>query len=105
MEAFDDPGFRSMANSADLVVADGVPLVWALRALGLPQQHRVRVTPDLLLDVFAICEARGIRMGLYGGTPETLAAFVAFLGDAAPDLEVSFTWSPPVPAARIGRRR
>lgn len=95
MEAFDDPGFRSMVNGAHLVVADGVPLVWALRALGLPQQHRVRVTPDLLLDLLATCEARGIRMGLYGGTPITLAAFVAFLADAAPDLVVAFTWSPP----------
>lgn len=95
MEAVDDRGFRRIVNGADLVVADGVPLVWALRALGLPQRHRVRVTPDLLLDLFAICEARGIRVGLYGGTNETLAAFGAFLADAAPDLEVAFTWSPP----------
>lgn len=95
MEALDDSRLRSIVNGADLVVADGVPLVWALRALGLPQQHRVRVTPDLLLDLFATCEARGIRIGLYGGTPETLAAFVALLADAAPDLQVAFTWSPP----------
>ena len=95
MEAFDDSGFRSIVNRADLVVADGVPLVWALRALRLSQQNRVRVTPDLLLDLFVTCEVRGIRIGLYGGTKETLAAFVAFLADAAPDLEVGFTWSPP----------
>ena len=95
MEAYDDPGFRNIVNGADLVVADGVPLVWALRALGLPQQRRVRVTPDLLIDLFAACEASDIRIGLYGGTPESLAAFNAFLADAAPDLEVAFSWSPP----------
>ena len=95
MEAYDDPAFRALVGDSDLVVADGVPLVWALRALGLPQQRRVRVAPDLLLELFAVCEARGIRLGLYGGTPQTLAAFSAFLADAAPRLEVAYAWSPP----------
>ena len=95
MQAHDDPSFKAVVNAADLVLPDGVPMVWALRALGLPQRQRVRVTPDLLLDLIATCEARGIRMGLYGGTPETLTAFVAFLADAAPALQAPFAWSPP----------
>ena len=95
MEAHDDPTFRALVSEADLVVADGVPLVWALRALGLPQRRRVRVTPDLLLELFVVCEARGTRLGLYGGTKQTLAAFTAFLADAAPRLELACAWSPP----------
>ena len=95
MEAHDDVAFRAIINDSDLVLADGVPVVWALRALALPQQRRVRVTPDLLLELFAVCEARGIRLGLYGGTPETLAAFVAFLSESVPRLEVAYAWSPP----------
>jgi len=95
MEAHDDPAFRKLVSESDLVVADGAPLVWALRALGLPQQRRVRVTPDLLVNLFAVCEARGFRLGLYGGTPQTLDAFTAFLADAAPCLEVKYAWSPP----------
>lgn len=95
MEAHDDVAYRSVVNCADLVLPDGVPLVWALRAFGLPQSRRVRVTPDLLLVLFAACEVRGLKVGLYGGTPDILAAFVSFLKTATPDLELVFSHSPP----------
>jgi N-acetylglucosaminyldiphosphoundecaprenol N-acetyl-beta-D-mannosaminyltransferase len=95
MEAYDDPAYRRMINAADLVLPDGVPLVWALRALGLPQQRRIRVTPDILLTLFAICETGGLKVGLYGSTPRTVDAFLAFLREATPDLEVAFSHSPP----------
>ena len=103
MEAHDDPGFRAIVNAADLVVPDGVPMVWAQRALGLPQQRRVRVTPDLLLELFAICEARGIRLGLYGGTPESLPAFVKCLADAVPRLEVPYHMESTLPSSHRDR--
>lgn len=95
MAAHDDPAFRAVVNGAALVVPDGQPMVWALRALRLPQQARVRVAPDLLLDLFAACAARGLKLGLYGGTPETLQAFVTYLGDDFPGLDVAYAWSPP----------
>ena len=34
MEAFDDPGFRRIVNSADRVTPDRMPLVWSLRRSG-----------------------------------------------------------------------
>ena len=95
MEAYGDATFRESVNSADLVVPDGVPLVWALRLLGLPQRRRVRVSPDLLLELFAASELQGIRIGLYGGTEGALASFVAFLQAACPDLQLAYAWSPP----------
>jgi len=95
MEAWDDPSFRALVNDADLVVADGAPMVWALRLLGLPQQRRVRVSPDLLLELFAACETRGVRLGLYGGSRETLEVFGAFLRRGYPRLEVACAISPP----------
>lgn len=95
MEAHDDPAFRAVVNAANLVLPDGVPMVWALRALGLPQERRVRVTPDLVVELFALCEARGIEVGLYGGTPQALAAFKALLAETLPGLKVTYAWSPP----------
>jgi len=95
MESRDDREFRDIVNGADLVVADGVPMVWALRLLGLPQQRRVRVSPDLLLELFAACEARGLRLGLYGGSLDTLGVFTAFLGRSYPRLEIACAISPP----------
>ena len=71
------------------MLADGVPVAWALRALGLRQRGRVRMTPDLLIELFAACESQGIKLGLYGGEPTTLATFAAFLAETAPDLEVA----------------
>jgi N-acetylglucosaminyldiphosphoundecaprenol N-acetyl-beta-D-mannosaminyltransferase len=95
MEAHDDPAFREVVNGADLVLADGQPMVWALRALGLPARRRVRVTPDLLLELFATCESQGVRVGLYGGTTETAAAFMGLLAKHYPRLEVPYAWAPP----------
>jgi len=55
----------------------------------------VRVSPDLLLELFAACEARGLRVGLYGGSPETLGVFTAFLRREYPRLDVACAMSPP----------
>jgi N-acetylglucosaminyldiphosphoundecaprenol N-acetyl-beta-D-mannosaminyltransferase len=95
MTAHDDAAFRAVVNRAALVVPDGQPMVVALRALGLPQRARVRVAPDLLIELFAGCEARGLKLGLYGGTPETLPAFVRYLNDRFSQLDVAFAWCPP----------
>lgn len=95
MEAHDDVAFRALVNGAELVVPDGVPTVWALRELGLPQRHRVRVTPDLLVELLVVCELKGVKLGLYGGTHEILRAFSAFLLNATPQLEVVYAYSPP----------
>jgi N-acetylglucosaminyldiphosphoundecaprenol N-acetyl-beta-D-mannosaminyltransferase len=40
-EAYDQPDFRVMVNAANLVVPDGVPLVWMMRRMGFLQQERV----------------------------------------------------------------
>jgi N-acetylglucosaminyldiphosphoundecaprenol N-acetyl-beta-D-mannosaminyltransferase len=95
MEARRDPAFRRMVDDSALVLPDGVPLVWALRALGLAQRRRVRVTPDLLLELFVVFEEGGVPIGLYGGAPDVLGAFRSFLATALPRLDVAYTWSPP----------
>ena len=95
MEAHDDVAFQRVVNAADLVLADGQPIAWAMRLLGAPQLRRVRVTPDLVLELFAACEERGVKVGLYGGTPHTLAVFVRSLQRSFPRLDVPYAWSPP----------
>jgi N-acetylglucosaminyldiphosphoundecaprenol N-acetyl-beta-D-mannosaminyltransferase len=95
MQAHDDAAFCAVVNGAALVVPDGQPMVWALRLLGLPQRARVRMAPDLLLDLFAACDARTLKLGLYGGTSETLRVFVGHLTDRFPRLDIAYAWSPP----------
>jgi N-acetylglucosaminyldiphosphoundecaprenol N-acetyl-beta-D-mannosaminyltransferase len=46
IEGWDDPGYNALMEAADLVTPDGMPLVWGLRLLGVPDASRV-YGPDL----------------------------------------------------------
>ena len=94
MEAHDSPEFREVVNGADLVVPDGMPLVWALRMLGCADAQRVR-GPSLLDHVCKAAEERSIPVGFYGSTPETLRALVVNLQARYPELNIAYYYSPP----------
>jgi N-acetylglucosaminyldiphosphoundecaprenol N-acetyl-beta-D-mannosaminyltransferase len=94
MEAFDDAGLRRRLNAAERVTPDGVPLVWALRRLGLREVGRV-YGPTLMSLACRRAEADGIPVGFYGGHPEVLDALVAKLSRRFPRLRIAFAFSPP----------
>ena len=94
MEAYDDSDFKKVVNSADLVVPDGKPLVWALRALGVKNASQVRGS-DLLLKLCKKAENHSIPVGLYGGTQNSLNNFIAFIKKEFPDLSIPFFSAPP----------
>jgi len=94
MEAFDDPAFRAIVNAADRVTPDGVPLVWALRRLGIADAQRV-YGPTLLPVVCALAAERGLAVGFYGGSPEVLEEMTRRLLQRTPGLEIAFVSSPP----------
>jgi N-acetylglucosaminyldiphosphoundecaprenol N-acetyl-beta-D-mannosaminyltransferase len=101
MEAYDHEDFRQDVNASDLVVPDGQPVVWALRFQRVPQQRRVRVSPDWLLQVLAGAQARSLKIGLYGGDPQTLRTFSERLKRYFPALEVAYAWDPPFRALTV----
>lgn len=94
MEAYDSPPFRTAVNSAGMLTPDGMPLVWALRSLGVKQQQRV-YGPDLMLTVCKQAAARGVTVGLYGGRPQALELLQSRLTGMFPGLKIGFAWSPP----------
>src|ERR1700681_2888813 len=94
MEAFDDPAFRRLLNSADMVNPDGVPLVWALRALGEADAERV-YGPDATIAVLAAAEKAGLSVGFYGGTPIALDSLINTLRLRYPHLRIVVCESPP----------
>ena len=94
MEAWDDPEFQRIVNAAELVTADGVPLVWGLRALGAGEATRV-YGPELTPRLCDRAARDGLPVGFYGGTPEVLDALVARLSERCPGLDVRFVHSPP----------
>jgi N-acetylglucosaminyldiphosphoundecaprenol N-acetyl-beta-D-mannosaminyltransferase len=94
MEALDDPTFQTLVNASDLVTPDGMPLVWALRRLGVPSASRV-YGPTLTLHVCERAAEEGVAVGLLGGSPEAIEALVPTLQDRFPGLQVAYAVSPP----------
>lgn len=94
MEAYDDPRFKEFINQADLVTADGMPLVWSLRLQGLRQASRV-YGPDLTPAVLKAAEQERINVGFYGATPAVVAALLSRLNQQNPKLRVTYAQAPP----------
>ncbi len=94
MEAWDDPAFAADLATADLVVCDGRPLVWAARLLGVADARQAR-GQDLMLAVCAEAQRVGLRVGLYGGKPDVLDDLRIELARRFPRLAVAYAWSPP----------
>jgi len=94
MTAWWDPSFREVVNQADLVTPDGMPLVWALRLLGIPDATRV-YGPDLMLALCGRCAPTGIPIYLYGTTPSVLAGLAEHLQQQFPGLVIAGSHAPP----------
>jgi N-acetylglucosaminyldiphosphoundecaprenol N-acetyl-beta-D-mannosaminyltransferase len=94
MEAFDSPTFQQLVNEADLITPDGRPLVWALKSLGARSASQVRGT-DLTAYVAERAARENVPIGLYGGTSESLEAFVRILKARFPELQVVCQIAPP----------
>jgi N-acetylglucosaminyldiphosphoundecaprenol N-acetyl-beta-D-mannosaminyltransferase len=72
-----DPGVRAMIGDATLVVADGMPLIWASRFADRRARAGVRGLPDritgasLIWSLCGACAEDGRRVYFVGGTPST----------------------------------
>jgi N-acetylglucosaminyldiphosphoundecaprenol N-acetyl-beta-D-mannosaminyltransferase len=95
MVAQEDPETMAAVLGASLVVPDGQPLVWALRALGRPLPDRV-YGPDLMLRHCERAAALGTRIFLYGGRNQgALVQLTLNLRRRFPGLRVVGGCSPP----------
>ncbi len=73
-----DEELRQVLESADLVVADGVGLVWAARRLGQPLPDRIPGV-ELAWELLSWCAAGGYPVFLLGGAPGVAAEAAAKL--------------------------
>jgi N-acetylglucosaminyldiphosphoundecaprenol N-acetyl-beta-D-mannosaminyltransferase len=93
MEARESAKYRAALEEADLVTADGMPLVWMLRGLGARPASRV-YGPELTIAVLGAAQAAGIAVGFYGASEEVLGRLVAKMQWRFPRLEVAFREAP-----------
>ena len=88
-----EPEIRELFARADLVVADGVPLLWAARLRGEPLPERVAGS-DLVWDLAARAAAEGRSLFLLGGNPGAAEAAAAVLRERWPALRLAGLASP-----------
>lgn len=88
VKARSDRELAEIIAGADLVGADGVPVVWASRLLGEPLPARVNGT-DLMEALFALAARKGYRVFLLGARQPVIENAVRRLGVRYPTLRIA----------------
>lgn len=92
--AASDPMHRTALGGADLALADGAPVAWALRRLGFRNQARITGS-DVMEGCCRQAERDQSPVFLYGSTPETLARLRSRLEATMPRLQIAGDRAPP----------
>ncbi len=94
VDAQDDPVYKSILNSAGLVVPDGMPMVWLSRRAG--HRHVGRVYgPDFMLRVCQALSAVSGRCFYYGGNEGVAEELAETVQHQFPGLVTAGTYTPP----------
>jgi len=88
-----DETYRTLVAASELVVADGMPLVWASRVQGTPLPERVTGS-NLIWSLCQACAGRGRSVYLLGGDPGAAEGAKAVLERTYPGLRVVGTHAP-----------
>ncbi len=89
------PTLKAMVAKADLIVADGMPLIWAARICGRPLPERV-CGSDLVWSIAERASQDGLSLFLLGGgEPDTARRAASVLQARHPSLAIAGTHYPP----------
>lgn len=91
----ENPAFKNLINTADLAVADGMPLLWGARLLGEPLSERVTGV-ELILECATLAAAHGYKIFLLGAGPGVAAEVAAVLRARCPTVCVVGAYAPPL---------
>jgi N-acetylglucosaminyldiphosphoundecaprenol N-acetyl-beta-D-mannosaminyltransferase len=94
MEAYKDPAFGAILNSADILAPDGVLAILIARLRG----YRIRkqdTGPELLWRFGEIASRKGFTYFFFGDTVDTLESLANKLTSAFPALKIAGCISPP----------
>lgn len=92
MEAQRNSAFRHIINSAALVIADGIGIVWATRLGKRPVPERITGT-DTVIALARRCARSGYRLYLLGAGPGVADQAAARLRAFAPGLDIAGTYA------------
>jgi N-acetylglucosaminyldiphosphoundecaprenol N-acetyl-beta-D-mannosaminyltransferase len=94
VEAHDDPDLALHLRQADMVLPDGMPLVWLMRRRGAPGQDRI-AGMDFLPELCLAAERARVPVYFVGSTPAVLMAMERKLRHEFPRLLIAGMESPP----------
>ena len=89
-----DLQFAALVSEADLVVADGKPLIWASRLQGTPLPQRIAGS-DLISSLSLAAADAGRSIFMLGGAPGSAEGAAKVLQDKAPHLKIAGMYCPP----------
>lgn len=89
-----EPRSRALIEAADLLVADGTPLLWASRLAGAPLPERVAGS-DLIWSLCEQAASERVSVFLLGGNPGVAERAAAILSGRYAGLEIAGTLCPP----------
>lgn len=96
-----DPDLRALVQSADLVLADGMPVVWASRLTGRALPERVPGS-TVVERLVTACAHTGLRVFLLGGLPGVPERAKEELQRRGPSLQVVGAVSPELGLDPVG---
>jgi N-acetylglucosaminyldiphosphoundecaprenol N-acetyl-beta-D-mannosaminyltransferase len=88
------PEVRALYERGDLILADGMPIVWACRLQGTPVPERVAGS-DLVWSLAGSAAQTGASLFLLGGNPGVAMRAADALVGRWPDLCIAGTYCPP----------
>lgn len=88
MKARSSEHLRAFLGTVDLLIPDGIGLVWASRLFGSPARERVTGV-DLMLELCSYSARSGTRVFLFGAAPEVNASAATNLQRMFPGLVVA----------------
>jgi N-acetylglucosaminyldiphosphoundecaprenol N-acetyl-beta-D-mannosaminyltransferase len=94
MEAGEDKELSEAVRRADICAPDGMPLVWNLRFHGMSSAKRV-YGPDVMTRVLREAAGKGVKVGLYGGTPRRLEDLCRWAQTSFHGIDITYAFSPP----------
>ncbi len=94
VKALRDPELHYLLQQVDMATADGMPLVWGARLLGVPLEGRVTGS-DMVPALAERAAQKGYSIYLFGAAPGVADRTAKVLQERYPGLKIVGTCSPP----------
>ncbi len=91
----EDDYLQRITNEAELILADGKPLIWISKLQKQPLKEKISGS-DLVPQLCQRAAEKGYRLFILGGKPGVAEMAKAKLEEALPEIQIVGTYAPPI---------